>query len=131
VILYDGVKTAQKIAGRRGEIGARQDLVPEADKQGLIGRTERVFGESFHVHAMFSIKAGLTVTDVDDQSETQREIGSLAEEADRLKDAVFENFDFIAPEIRDDLAAGIVGREGDVHEADVDSYRRRGVLAEE
>ncbi len=49
VTLYDGVKAAQKIAGGRGEIGARQDLVPEADEQSLIGGAEGAFGEGLHV----------------------------------------------------------------------------------
>ncbi len=79
---------------------------------------------------MFSIEAALAIADVNDQSEAQGEIGGLAEEAYWLDDSVFKNFDFVAGEIGDDLAASIARSECHIHEADVDSYRRRGVLGE-
>ena len=74
---------------------------------------------------MFFVEAALTVTDVHNQPNCQRQVGGTSEVADSLRCTILQDLDVFLGEIADELSRGIPHAESYIHQAHIGAEGRR------
>ena len=91
-------------------------MVAEADGEGLVAGFKNLVEKGFDVFLMFFDEFLLTAAGVDDEADAEGELVVMGEEANLLRDAVFDDGEVVLGEAGYDAAVWVADAEGGVDE---------------
>src|SRR5277367_2209708 len=94
-------------------------MISKTDHERAVVRTQDFLEEDFQVLFMLLFKMFLAAAHVHDQCQGKGQVRAFCEELNLLRGGIFEQLDVVPPQIVDERAFGVAGREGYVDQVDV------------
>src|SRR6266852_1288018 len=122
-IVLIAIQAIQNLGARLGEVPRQAQMVSEAQHEGPVLWPKDILKEHLQVVLVLLGEMILAAAGIDNQSESERHVGTSGEESNFLRNRVLKNLEVVLGQVFDQCPAGIPYREGHTDKVDLDANR--------